>query len=63
LFKAINEEDTHINQRLKAYDEYSIQLILKYQEDNYLTNIELAALFRLSRNTVAKWKKHYVKVN
>jgi len=63
LFKNCSEEDSQMNQRLKAYDQYSIQMILKYQDDNYLTNIELAALFRLSRNTVAKWKKHYVPIN
>ncbi|MDN3707903.1 helix-turn-helix domain-containing protein [Myroides ceti] len=57
LFKKNNREKMEYNQRLKAYDVESIKAILKYQEDNFLTNSELASLFRLSRNTVTKWKK------
>lgn len=31
--------------------------VLKYQEENKLTNIETAKIFNLSRNTVSAWKK------
>ncbi len=45
------------NLKFKAYDKETIQKILSYQENNNLTNSELAQHFKLSRNTVALWKK------
>ncbi|WP_379963124.1 helix-turn-helix domain-containing protein [Epilithonimonas sp. UC225_85] len=45
------------NQRLKSYDKKSILKILKYQKANELTNVCVSLEYKLSRNTVAKWKK------
>ncbi|MDR6922977.1 DNA-binding transcriptional regulator YiaG [Chryseobacterium sp. 2987] len=44
------------NQRLKSYDKNSVLKILEYQKKNKLTNAQTAAHFKMSRNTLAKWK-------
>jgi len=44
------------NQRLRSYDEESILEILKYQKQNGLNNLQLGKHFKISRNTIAKWK-------
>ncbi|MCT2409141.1 helix-turn-helix domain-containing protein [Chryseobacterium antibioticum] len=45
------------NQKYRAYDESTIIDILKYQKRNKLNNSQLATHFKISRNTIAKWKK------
>ena len=57
-----NKEANSLNQRYKSYDADSIMHILHYQRENNLNNKQLANYFKLSRNTVAKWKKHYFKL-
>ena len=47
------------DQRHRAYDRESIVLILLDQKENILNNKEIAVKYRLSRNTVAKWKKMF----
>lgn len=54
-----NKEMKIANQKLKSYNEESILKILQYQKTYELNNTELAAHFKLSRNTVTKWKKLY----
>lgn len=44
------------NQRLRSYDQESILKILRYQKQNQLTNLQLGKQFKISRNTIAKWK-------
>ncbi|RLJ30986.1 hypothetical protein CLU97_0387 [Chryseobacterium sp. 7] len=44
------------NQRLRSYDKESILKILKYQKQNGLNNLQLGKQFKISRNTIAKWK-------
>lgn len=44
-------------QKHKAYSKMAIDEILNYQKKNNLTNTQVANHFRLSRNTVAKWKR------
>jgi hypothetical protein len=44
------------NQRLRSYDEKSILKILKYQKQNGLNNLQLGRQFKISRNTISKWK-------
>ena len=34
--------------------------ILQYQKNNNLNNNQLADHFKLSRNTITKWKKIYI---
>lgn len=55
----IRNEKIDYNQKLRSYDEHTILYILDFQKKNYLTNTQVANHFRLSRNTVAKWKKHF----
>lgn len=44
------------NQRLRSYDKESILKILNYQKRNGLTNLQVSHHFKISRNTIAKWK-------
>ncbi|AZB24355.1 MULTISPECIES: helix-turn-helix domain-containing protein [Chryseobacterium] len=44
------------NQRLRSYDEDSVLEILRYQKKNGLNNIQLSHHFKISRNTITKWK-------
>ncbi len=60
LNKLIFSEKKHNafkNQSFRSYDEQTVMKILNYQKENRLNNIQLASHFKLSRNTVAKWKK------
>ena len=47
------------NQKLRSYDEETIGKILSYQMEYRLSNTQVANHFKLSRNSVAKWKKIY----
>jgi DNA-binding transcriptional regulator YiaG len=47
------------NQKHKSYDLNSILKILDYQKSHHLTNIQISQKYKISRNTVAKWKKIY----
>ncbi|WP_278351622.1 helix-turn-helix domain-containing protein [Chryseobacterium gleum] len=44
------------NQRLRSYDKESILKILRYQKKNELSNLQLSHHFKISRNTITKWK-------
>lgn len=44
----------------RAYDHSAVLEILDYKDEKQLTNSQLAAHFKLSRNTVAKWKKAFL---
>ncbi|MFS4428717.1 helix-turn-helix domain-containing protein [Chryseobacterium sp. GVT01B] len=59
IFNTQDEKMEIYNQKLRSYDEHSVLYMLDYQRKNNLTNTQLANHFRLSRNTVAKWKKHF----
>lgn len=59
IFSKNGATDIAENQKHRSYDKLSILEILYYQKKNNLNNTQLAAHFRLSRNTVAKWKKHF----
>ncbi|MBB6371583.1 helix-turn-helix domain-containing protein [Chryseobacterium shigense] len=45
------------SQKLRSYDRKSIFSILEYQKKNRLNNTETANHFRMSRNTISKWKR------
>ncbi|WP_156424176.1 hypothetical protein [Myroides odoratus] len=45
------------NQKFKSYDLISVMKILKFQEENSLSNVDVSNFFRISRNTLASWKK------
>ncbi|MDM1297273.1 helix-turn-helix domain-containing protein [Empedobacter falsenii] len=55
IFGKLNEE----TQKHRSYSESDILLILNFQKDNLLNNIETARYFNVSRNSIAKWKKIY----
>jgi len=48
------------NQKHRSYSKSDILQILDYQKKHKLNNIQLANHFRLSRNTVTKWKKMFL---
>ena len=48
------------NQKLHSFDPKSILEILDYQKKNKCNNTELARHFKLSRNTIARWKKMFI---
>jgi len=49
------------NQQHKSYDYETILEMLTYQQTEKLNNVELANHFNLSRNTVSKWRRLYLK--
>ncbi len=42
---------------LKSYDRTFIKDVLDFQKKNELSNVEIALRFKLSRNTVSRWRK------
>ena len=56
------KESESFNQRHRSYNRSDINEILDYQKKYNLNNTQLANHFKLSRNTVAKWKKLYFSV-
>lgn len=48
------------NQKYRSYRKSDILKILNYQKKHKLNNSQLANHFKLSRNTVAKWRKLFV---
>ncbi|QBA19806.1 helix-turn-helix domain-containing protein [Chryseobacterium indologenes] len=60
LFPKANKQTEFANQRHRSYDKTAILEILSYQKNNKLNNAELARYFKLSRNTIAKWKKLFL---
>lgn len=60
LFPQKSLEDEQFNQKHKSYMEDDIMKILDYQRKHNLTNTQIALKYKLSRNTVAKWKKIFL---
>jgi hypothetical protein len=56
LFRNSSKENSVFNQKHRSYNETVIYQILEYQKKNRLNNSQLAGHFKLSRNTVTKWK-------
>jgi hypothetical protein len=54
-----NQEISSDNQRLRSYNTEAILEILEYQKKYSLNNSQLAIHFRLSRNTVTRWKRNF----
>lgn len=50
-------ETAKFNQRHKSYDESTIIKLLNFQKNNGYNNTQMADQFKMSRNTLAKWKK------
>ncbi|WP_265131064.1 helix-turn-helix domain-containing protein [Chryseobacterium oranimense] len=54
------EENSSENQQLRSYDKKTIEKILKYQKKYNLSNSHISLEYKVSRNTIAKWKKIFV---
>lgn len=59
LSEILNTNETTDNQKHKSYDLNSIQKILNIQKKNNYTNTYIAEKYKISRNTIAKWRKIY----
>ena len=53
------EEDSVTNQKHRSYTQSDIKQILGYQLKHQLNNKQLATHFKISRNTITKWKKMF----
>lgn len=61
VFGRMDEKSFTTNQKYRSYKESDIIKILDYQKKNQFNNSELARHFKLSRNTVAKWRKIFLR--
>ncbi|WP_209390858.1 helix-turn-helix domain-containing protein [Chryseobacterium sp. RR2-3-20] len=55
-----NNENEILNQKHRSYSKSDILKILDYQKKHKFNNSQLALHFKLSRNSVAKWKKMFL---
>lgn len=60
IFGSVSSDISDFNQRHRFYNKSAILEILDYQKKNRLNNSQLARHFKLSRNTVTKWKKKFI---
>lgn len=60
----INKENT-TGVGINAYDKAYVTEILSYQKRFNLSNLEVSSKFKISRNTIAKWKRvfKHIKTN
>lgn len=57
IFGIFDKETESANQKHRSYSKFDILKILDYQKKHKLNNSQLANHFKLSRNTVAKWRR------
>ena len=55
----INEEAEFSSHRHRSYSKSDIFEILDYQKKHQLNNSQLANHFKISRNSISKWKKYF----
>lgn len=60
IFGQSDKESAKVNNKHCAYNTSDILQILDYQKKYKLNNTQLANHFKLSRNTIAKWKKIFL---
>ncbi|MDV7695489.1 helix-turn-helix domain-containing protein [Chryseobacterium soli] len=60
IFENEDQSDQIFNQKLRSYNTHAILKILDYQKKHQLNNSQLALHFKMSRNTIAKWKKQFL---
>ncbi|MFP3591471.1 helix-turn-helix domain-containing protein [Chryseobacterium sp. SIMBA_038] len=56
-----DKETSDFDQNHRAYDRQAIFEILDYQKKWKYTNSQLALHFKVSRNTITKWKRIYLR--
>ncbi|KFE97193.1 transposase [Chryseobacterium formosense] len=59
IFGDSNKENLSFNQKHRFYNKQAIFEILDYMRKNNLNNNQLAHHFKISRNTISKWKRLY----
>ncbi|MBP2615218.1 helix-turn-helix domain-containing protein [Chryseobacterium jejuense] len=62
IFGLSDQMTEAFNQSHRSYNKSSILMILDYQRKNKLSNSQLAKHFKLSRNTVTKWKRLFLSI-
>jgi DNA-binding transcriptional regulator YiaG len=60
IFSITCKETELFNQKHRSYSKIDIINILEYQKKHKLNNSQLAIHFKMSRNTISKWKKRYM---
>lgn len=60
LFSHNSKENREFNQSHRSYSKATIFQILEYQKKNKLNNSQLARHFKLSRNTIMKWRTQFL---
>ncbi len=60
LFNKNSTENTRFNQMHRSYNKSTIFHILEYQKQHNLNNSQLARHFKISRNTITKWKNIFL---
>lgn len=60
IFGIADKQTENFNQKHRSYSKSDILRILEYQKKYKLNNIQLANHFKLSRNTVTKWRKCFL---
>ncbi|MBB4807195.1 hypothetical protein HNP38_002499 [Chryseobacterium defluvii] len=58
IFSPVNRDNFLPNKKHRSYDESSILEILTFQKKHGYSNAQIAAHFKLSRNTITSWKKN-----
>ncbi|MCY1662503.1 helix-turn-helix domain-containing protein [Chryseobacterium sp. SL1] len=54
-----NEQNKDFNQKHRSYKKSDIMKIVEHQKKYNMSNIETSLKFKISRNTIYKWKKLY----
>ncbi|WP_343608954.1 helix-turn-helix domain-containing protein [Chryseobacterium oranimense] len=60
IFDNSQIQNSSKNQKLRSYDRETILKILDFQKMHNLNNLQTASHFKLSRNTIRKWKMIYL---
>ena len=60
IFGIADKETQAENQKYRSYSKSDILKILDYQKKHKLNNSQLSKHFKLSRNSVTKWKKMFL---
>lgn len=57
IFDKRDKETNIFNQKVRSYDQSTMIEILDFQIKNQLSNSQTANYFKMSRNTITKWKR------
>lgn len=60
IFGEADNVNESFNQRHRSYSKGDVLKILDYQKSNRLNNTQISNHFKLSRNTIARWKKLFL---